>query len=86
MVWKVVLMKEIEKYYNFTERSHSREANSRSDTEEIPPLLEYKGSLQYSHEPATGNRPQMNPLLFLTPYLFKIYFNIHIAFTSKSQK
>jgi hypothetical protein len=83
MVWKVVVMNKIEKYYNFTERGPSRGANSRSATEEIPPLTEYEGALEYSQEPATGHWPQTNPGLFLMSYLFKIHFNINIAFTSK---
>jgi hypothetical protein len=83
---QVVLLNKIEKYYNFTEFIHSLEAKRRSATEEIPPFMEYEGSLQYSHEPATGHWPRINLVLFLTPHLFKIHFNINIAFTCKSQK
>lgn len=61
-------MNKLEKYYNFTERSQSREAKSRSATEEIPPLNEYESSFECSQEPATGHWGQMNPVVFLTPY------------------
>jgi len=40
------------------EQSPSREASSHSASQEIPPFLEYEGSLPCSQQPATGHYPK----------------------------
>lgn len=55
--------------YKPTKNSHSREAGSHSNTEEISPLMEFEFSLQYSQQPATDHWLQMNPVFLRLIYL-----------------